>query len=166
MKKILLFAFLFVMLNAMAQQEQSHWFMGTYLGMKFTNGTMNVIPVNTNSSYAPYVSGSYSDPKTGALMFYTNGSYVYNRKHKQMPNGFYINNETYGIHSVVVPHPGDSSLFYIIASASADSKLYYALVDMRLQGGLGDVGQKIQLLDANADLPFCVVKQLYEEGFG
>ncbi|MES2558849.1 MAG: gliding motility-associated C-terminal domain-containing protein [Bacteroidota bacterium] len=165
MKKLLLGIFIFHCLFSVAQQERSNWFMGTYLGMKFTGAGMQVIPVNTTPSYAPYGSACYSDPLTGQLLFYTNGSYVYNRQHKQMPNGFYINEETYGIHTVIVPHPGNKFLYYIISSASYQTKLYYATVDMRLQGGQGDVVEKIKVLDGASDLPFCVVKQLYDEGY-
>ncbi len=165
MKQRLLFLLLFAKVTCFAQNERSNWFMGTFLGMKFTNNVMSIVPANTTPSYAPYASASYSNPATGALMLYTNGSYVYNRQHQQMLNGFYINDETFGIHSVIVPHPGNKNLFYIISSASAVSRLYYATVDMRLQGGLGNVTDKAKVLDNNADLPFCVVKQLYDEGY-
>jgi gliding motility-associated-like protein len=165
MKNTLLFFVCLAPLIGFAQQERNHWFMGTYVGMKFTGGKMSVIPVNTTPSYAPYASTSYSNPATGDLMFYTNGSYVYNRQHKQMPNGFYINEETFSIHTVIVPDPANPGLFYIISSASSESKLYYATVDVRLQGGLGDVVSKAHLLDSSADLPFCIVKQLYDEGY-
>ncbi|MES2780471.1 MAG: gliding motility-associated C-terminal domain-containing protein [Bacteroidota bacterium] len=165
MKKLLLVILIFQALLGAAQHERDNWFMGTYLGMKFNGTGMQVIPVNTSPSYAPYASATYSDPITGQLLFYTNGSYVYNRLHQQMPDGFYINGETFGIHSVIVPHPGNKFLYYIISSASTETKLYYATVDMRLQGGLGDLVYKNQVLDGTSDLPFCVVKQYYDEGY-
>ncbi len=148
-----------------AQNQNNHWFMGTYLGMRFTNNTMQPIPVNTSKMYAPYGSASYSDPITGALKFYTNGAYVYNRLHHQMPNGFYINNETFAAHCVIIPHPGNIHLYYIITGSTSSSTLYYALVDMRLNNGLGDITEKAKVLHNNADLHFTVVKQYYDAGY-
>lgn len=165
MRNILFTLVIFKSLVGLSQQERNNWFMGTYLGMNFSGSAMQVIPVNTTPSYAPYASAVYSDPTSGQLLFYTNGSYVYNRQHQQMPNGFYINGETFGIHSVIVPHPGQKNLYYIFSSASTETKLYYATVDMNLQGGLGDVVEKVKVLDANTDLPFCVVKQYFDEGY-
>lgn len=148
-----------------AQQEQSHWLMGTYLGIRFNNGTAQVIPVNTSKMYAPFGSSSWSDPATGELLFYTSGAYVYNRQHKQMPNGFYINDETMSPHCVVVPMPGQKHKYYIFSSGTYSHKLYYTIVDMSMQGGLGDVASKGHVLAVNADNALLACSQLYNQGF-
>jgi gliding motility-associated-like protein len=147
-----------------AQNESNNWFMGSYLGMTFSGGTMKVIPENTTSMYAPYAAASYSDPKTGKLLLYTNGVNVYNRNHVQMLNGYAINGESYSAHAVIVPV--DTNLFYIITSSVENNRgLFYAVVDLTKNNGLGDVIEKGKSIVPDADLQFCVVKQLYENGY-
>jgi gliding motility-associated-like protein len=147
-----------------AQNEANNWFMGTYLGMKFLDGTRQVVPVKTTPMYAPYAAASYSDPQTGELLFYTNGVTVFNKNHKQIPNGYNINGETYSSHAVIVPM--DSHKFYIISSSTTSNRgIFYAVVDMRKNDGLGDVVESAKSIIPNADLQFCVVKQLFENGY-
>jgi gliding motility-associated-like protein len=160
-----LFFILLIPTGLFAQKQNNNWFFGTYLGMKFDGGNMSIVPPQTSKMYAPYGCTSYSDPSSGALLFYTNGAYVYNRFHQQMPNGFYINNETFGIHTMIVPVPGSTRFYYIFASASSESKLYYCKVDMQLDNGKGDIIENRTLLGDFFDLQFTVVKQYYDNGY-
>jgi gliding motility-associated-like protein len=148
-----------------AQREQENWFMGTYLGMKFQGNTMSVIPVNTSKMYASYGSATWSDPVTGELLFYTNGNVVYNRQHKQMPNGAGLNSDNMPTHTMIVPNPADKNLFYVFSSPATSTGLFYAEVDMRLQGGMGDVPSPSQFFVSSADLAFCIVRQASGEGY-
>lgn len=85
-----------------------------------------------------------SDPFTGQLLFYTNGIYVYNRNHVQMPNGFGLfadESTTQG--ALIVPRPGNKNQYYIFTHGGGfgvtTKRLHYSIVDMTANGGLGDV---------------------------
>lgn len=151
--------------SVMAQNQNNNWFFGAYLGMQFNGGTMKVIPPKTSAMYSAYGSSSYSDPATGNLLFYTNGSAVYNRFHKQMPNGFNINDDNNATHTIAVPVPGSTRFYYIFSSATAGGRIYYSKIDMQLDNGRGDVVESRNLIGNTFDLQFTLVKQLYDHGY-
>lgn len=102
----------------------------------------------------------------GQLLFYSNGCEVANRLHLVMPNGFGLNPgdlsgqvcpwKGYLVPqgAMVLPMPGDTSRFYLIhMGAQYEPKrklrlgpLYYSIVDMKLNNGLGDVTSKNNVL--------------------
>jgi hypothetical protein len=80
----------------------------------------------------------------GKLLFYTDGVNVYNKEHRQMPNGYRLMGNKSASHSgVVVPLPGSGSKYYIF-TANRDKLMgvRYSIVDMEADGGLGDVVMK------------------------
>ena len=93
------------------------------------------------------------DP-TGALLFYSNNEYVYNRDGLQMPNGRLINpvGRT-ATHTITLPLPGSDSLWYLFYPDTYDpwdqardtiTTLYFAIIDLALDGGRGAVILKDQ----------------------
>ncbi|MFA6260907.1 MAG: gliding motility-associated C-terminal domain-containing protein [Bacteroidia bacterium] len=165
MKPCLFILLSFITTSAFAQKEGDNWFLGTFLGMNFSTGSMQVIPVNTSKMYAPFGSCTWSDPATGQLLFYTSGAYVYNRQHQQMPNGFYINEETLSAHTVIVPVPGSKTRYYIFSTSTTSSNIYYTLVDMDLQNGLGDVVSKANVIDSQIENEFLVCSMPHRQGY-
>ncbi len=163
--KTLLFLCLWSSTLAYSQNRDNNWFFGSLLGMQFSGSGMSIIPAGTSPIYSPYAAASYSDPLTGALMFYTNGSIVYNRNHQMMPNGDFINGDALAIHCYIVPHPGNPDQYFILSSSPQGNTLYYALVDMRMNGGLGGVVSKINPVTNRADKAFTIVKNLYDEEY-
>ncbi|MDA3819337.1 MAG: discoidin domain-containing protein [Candidatus Delongbacteria bacterium] len=97
----------------------------------------------------------------GDLLFYTNGVSVWNANHATMPNGTGLYGSISSTQSgVIVPHPGDPDTYYIFTLyRNGDYEighkgLCYSIVDMTLDGGLGDVvsGQKnIELNNPNTE---------------
>jgi len=88
--------------------------------------------------------GTISD-KNGDLLFYTDGSEIYNRCHLPMLNGTGVvlggGSKTFAI---PFQNPGNPQQYYIISTYNASppinrKALYYTLVDMSLDGGLGGV---------------------------
>ncbi len=80
----------------------------------------------------------------GPLEFYTDGTYVYNQNHTQMPNGSGLFGHSSSTQSgIIVPKPGSTTQYYIFTVDAADNGLAhglcYSLVDMTLNDGLGDV---------------------------
>ena len=112
------------------------------------------------------VNTSYSDPKTGELLFYTNGCYVINKLHQIMKNGDSLNKG--GLSFVYMCFKGEGgnesqnhvilpfldgtnrlALFHDthISSNNVDSSYFnLSIIDMDKENGLGMVVQKQKLV--------------------
>lgn len=148
--------------QGMAQKQGNHWFFGDGAGIEFVNGN----PVSLNTGQTSFIgcpachaegSAVMSD-SSGALLMYTDNKNVWNKNHQLMPNGNNLLSSfssTQG--SLIVPKPGSDSLYYIFnvgsfyQNGSTPLNFGYSVVDMCLDGGLGDVivGQKNILLQSN-----------------
>lgn len=136
-----------------AQREAWNWYFGHRAGVTFSSGTAQSLSdgrLSTNEGCA-----TQSDPVTGDLLFYTDGVTVWNRMHDVMPGGEGLYGDASTSQSaLIVPVPGNSSLYYIfnpapITSSAIGSRcfcLYYSVVDMRKQGSFGEVVRWNQLL--------------------
>jgi len=87
-------------------------------------------------------------------MFYSDGSNVWDRNFCIMPNGRdLIGGRLFGQHALIVPMPGSSDRYYLftLQRFEEDYGLYYTVIDMSLNGGLGDVvpGTKNTMLLSN-----------------
>lgn len=83
--------------------------------------------------------------ENGKLLFYTNAEVIMNAMHDTMPNGKGLGSNTSSTQgALIVPHPGNSNLYYVFTvDFEGNSKgMQYSIVDMSLQGGLGDVTVK------------------------
>lgn len=143
-----------------AQNQNNNWFFGTYLGMNFTNNIMTPIPDNTSGMYSPAGCSSLSDNATGNLLFYTNGTKVFNKAYMVMPNGQLIAN-AYASNCLVVKGNNKKHLIFYTNETNI---IYYAMVDMTLNNGFGDVVYKDSLLGTNMDLQFTAVRMPNNQG--
>lgn len=148
-----------------AQIEASNWFFGNQMGLKFTQGPQNISGGQINSLEG---TAAISD-NNGNLLFYTDGVTVWNSNHQPMPNG----NGLLGFNSssqsaIILRKPGSSAIYYIFTADGTSSALNhhmengyrYSIVDMTLQGGLGDVTvDKNILLYAPSTERIAAVKQ-------
>ncbi|OWY25621.1 PKD domain-containing protein [Sphingobacteriales bacterium UPWRP_1] len=122
-----------------AQNETKNWYFGEFAGLNFNPGAPVALTngvLNTDEGCA-----TISDA-AGQLLFYTGGNRVFNRNHLQMPNGFGLMGDISSTQSaIIVPQPGSSTLYYIftVDEEGGPNGLRYSMVDMNLQGGLGDV---------------------------
>lgn len=148
MKNLIYILLLFATIDAMAQGEANFWYFGQQGGLNFNNGTATLAlgsSINTNEGCASFSNAS------GNLLFYTDGIKVWNKNHGVMPNGTnLLGNPSSSQSAIIVPHPGNSNLFYIFTVGAneynsdglltrATDGLNCYTVDMRLNGGLGDV---------------------------
>lgn len=124
-------------------------------GLDFTAGapvptsTCSIMPDDGNAVVESV--STMSDKNTGALLFYTEGLNIWDKNHTLMPNGSGLIGST-GVSStqgaLIIPQPGSDSLYYVFTTGSHvdgfASGLRYSVVDISLNGGLGDVipGQK------------------------
>ena len=124
-----------------AQKQANYWYFGANAGISFALGPPS--PLTNGALNTGEGCSSISTP-AGALEFYTDGTYVYNKNHVRMPNGTGLNGHSSSTQSgIIVPKPGSTTEYYIFTVDVADNGLVnglcYTKVDMALQDGLGDV---------------------------
>jgi len=144
MKKIFFNIILIVLSISVFSQNGNkayHWYFGVNAGVDFSTG----IPVaKTDGQLTGWEGCATVDDKNGNFLFYTDGQKVYNRNHQVMPNGSgLMGHWSASQSSIIVPCPGNDSLFYIFTVDAIDNHLQnglrYSVVNMHLNGGLGDV---------------------------
>ncbi|PRP65893.1 T9SS type B sorting domain-containing protein [Nonlabens agnitus] len=122
-----------------AQQQANNWYFGDKAGITFNQGE----PVALTDSQMFSLEGcSAISDRDGNLMFYSNGMEVWDRNHNVMPNGSGLLGDISTTQSgIIVPYPGKEDLFYIftVDDFGEENGLRYSIIDMRLNGGLGDV---------------------------
>ena len=145
---------------AFAQREYNIWHFGLGAGIDFNSGSPVVInngKTNTREGVA-----TFSDPTTGKLLFYTDGSTVWDASHTVMPNGGGLRGDGSSTQSgVIIPNPDvytggpNKDIYYLFTTSSninGFQGVRYNIVDMSLPGNgssLGDVTSKNNLLLTN-----------------
>jgi hypothetical protein len=139
---------IFSFVGSNAQHETDNWYFGLMAGINFSAGvaTAQYGGMTTNTEGCSSISDA-----SGNLLFYTDGVYVWNRNHQQMPNGSGLHGSTSSTQSaLVVPKPGSSTEYYIftVDETGNANGFEYSIVDMTLAGGLGDVSSlNVHVLD-------------------
>jgi gliding motility-associated-like protein len=153
MKNLFATALLLILISsAHAQGEFNRWYFGYGCGMNFNNTPPSIIspnPMSTDDNTATISDAS------GNLLFYANGLAAYNRTNVVMPNGSGLTgNSTGGQTATIVQKPGSNNQYYLFAvdAMGGSNGIKYSIVDMTLNGGLGDIvsGQKNITLLASA----------------
>ncbi|AJR04627.1 T9SS type B sorting domain-containing protein [Siansivirga zeaxanthinifaciens] len=165
---LLLFFACFSML-CFSQNEASNWFFGENAGIKFNliNGTIS----NSTAGRINTIEGcaSISDGN-GNLLFYTDGTTVYNSAHNVMQNGNFLLGDASSTQSaIVVPKPGDANIYYVftVGSNRNPTGLNYSTIDISQNGGLGAVISKNNNLLSNSSekvtavLKDCITKSIW-----
>ena len=148
--------------KAQNPKQANIWFFGYYAGLDFTNG--NPVALTSGAMWASEGSSVACDP-TGNLLFYTNGGEyssqtgaVWNRNHQIMPNGSLgtLAGCASSIQSSIgLKKPGSSNIYYLFSTDCAENGLEkgltYSIIDMDLNGGLGDVIVKGEPLVGNTN---------------
>jgi gliding motility-associated-like protein len=122
-------------------EEANIWYFGEYAGLDFSNGFPIAL---TNGSLNTLEGCSSISTSNGELLFYTDGQDVWQNNHIIMPNGSGLMGHKSSTQSaIIVPNPGNHDLYYIFTVDATENNLSnglrYSLVDMSLNGGMGDV---------------------------
>jgi hypothetical protein len=139
-----------------AQKQDYVWCFGDSAGLDFNSGS----PVPFQSAMNAHEAASSIADKQGNLLFYvgdrnfsTQYSSVRNFNHQIMYNGDSLlsaGSVTNGL--MIVPFPDDSNKYYLFHRSYPPGLLYYSVIGISLQGGLGAVDQKNILLIGNTNL--------------
>lgn len=162
MKKIILFViFSLITLNIYSQNEASNWYFGEDAGISFNIFTGGVTPIGDGEINTREGCASISD-SNGDLLFYTDGTTVYNRNHDIMDNGNdLLGDESSTQSAIVVPKPNDPNTYYIftVGSNQTNTGLNYSEVDITADSNNGSVIKKnTNLLSQCAEKISAVVK--------
>lgn len=135
---------------AFSQKVANNWLFGDF-GLEFKSDTVVI-----RKDYAVHKNrgmGIISD-SNGQLLCYTDGMTIWNKNHTIMPNGQNMSTTLSGTKiqsSLIIPKPGSSSIYYTFTvhtyNGQSAAGLYYSIVDITKDNGLGDVtlkGNKIQ----------------------
>ncbi|NND51266.1 MAG: PKD domain-containing protein, partial [Flavobacteriaceae bacterium] len=141
-----------------AQLESAHWYFGVNAGLNFNQG----VPLPLLDGVLNTIEGceAISDAQ-GNLLFYTDGTTVWNRNHLPMPNGEDLLGSFSSAQSaLIVPKIDDPNIYYVFTSdvvqayfgGGSGNGLNYSVVDMSLEFGLGDVTTKnVNLLPQSSE---------------
>ncbi len=162
--RIVLGTLIFIISNTLlySQKEGYIWYFGYHCGFDFTQGSPIVlkdgkVKINGSSAVA-------TNPKTGELLFYTDGRNFWNSNHELMQNKFTKTGDCWvqlTQPALIIPSTENSDLFdvFLIQPISEDTDtincryypklnspyfesglaLYYYQVDMTLNNGLGNI---------------------------
>ena len=143
---LLFLLFFSLTLHDLVSQDGAHqadiWYFGRGAGLKF-NGSGPPVPLHDGAHNALDGSAVISDRVTGELLFYTDGSTVWNAEHRPMPSGTgLLGDESSGQPAMIVPDPGQADRYYVFTTSSndkSDRTFRYSIVDMSRDSGRGDV---------------------------
>src|SRR5258706_237463 len=131
----------FVSTSVLGQGKENVWYVDNGAGLDFATVPTTVLQDGNAGLYTFTGEGVGAICNaSGTLLFYTNGNIVYNKNHVAMTNGTGLyGNGTTMQRGTVVPKIGSAAHYYIISPADIDSATKWSIVDMSLNGGLGDV---------------------------
>ena len=122
----------------------------------FVNSSNNIVKLNfakskPSTSYTGISNGfeaiAHAEDGLGNVLFYVNADGIYNAHNVIMPGSetIYANSSSSEID--ICPFPNDPNKFYVFYNAEFCSRLFYSVVDMKLDGGKGGVVKLNILLD-------------------
>ncbi|WP_338356871.1 T9SS type B sorting domain-containing protein [Yeosuana marina] len=176
MKKItFLFIFLCLGFKSLGQSEAANWYFGYGGGIRFNQTSNSITSLNDGQLFTNEGCTSISDD-TGNLLFYTDGTRVWNKNHQIMPNGTGLYGDSSSTQSaIIVPKPNDPNIYYIFTVDNwldnTNYGLNYSEVDITLDSGLGAVTNKnINLLKESSEkitagLKDCITKSIWVLSF-
>lgn len=140
----------------------NQWYFGEMAGLDF-NFTPPQALVDANQMFSPEGCATMSG-SNGELLFYTNGSTVWNKDHDIMANGTNIGGDsTAAQSSIILPFPDDNTMFYIFTTEEVYGdftfNLKMSIVDMKKDTARG------QVLIKNVSIIECSTERVTASGF-
>ncbi|MFN0189627.1 MAG: M43 family zinc metalloprotease [Bacteroidia bacterium] len=141
-------AYIFIRVGICDNKQINQWIFGKNAGLNFNSGT----PIPFSGSVMIQFEGCSSiADENGNLLFYSDGINVWNKNHQQMPNGFGLKGDQSSSQSaLILKQPTNDSLYYLFTTDNSEDSLLdgfqYNIININLNGGMGDVVVKNQLL--------------------
>src|SRR5688572_8143282 len=114
----LILSVIFTLLSPLVFSQQGNiWYFGYNSGLTFNTNPPSVL--NDGQLFTDEGCAVMND-FNGQLLFYTDGSKVWNRQHQIMSNGTGLYGHISAANSaIIVPKPGSSTIFYIFTADAA-----------------------------------------------
>ena len=153
MKSIsILISLIFLFSIIYGQKEANIWYFGNQAGLDFNSGSP--VTLTDGAMFAFEGCASIAD-EDGNLLFYTDGSSVWNANHITTANGFgLLGNASSTQSAIIVKNPSNDSIYYIftVPAQGFGDGLRYSEFNINLDGGLGDINGVKNIMLAN---PVC-----------
>ncbi len=141
MKKIIYFLFLCSFFEISAQGEANNWFFGQNASLNF-----NQTPPKSETGQLSTNEGcsSFSD-SNGNLLFYSDGTTVWDKNHAIMPNGNNLKGHPSSTQSaIIIPKPNSANMYYLFTVGarikdSGEFGFHYYTIDMTANNGNGAI---------------------------
>lgn len=132
--------------NAYSQKESANWYFGDLAGLNFNSGSP--VPLLNGELVTREGCATISDP-LGNLLFYTDGSIVWDRQHNIMQDGMgLLGHSSSTMSALIIPKPGNLNAYYIftidkpsyfLTQGQPIDGVNYSEVDMSLNNGYGGI---------------------------
>ncbi|MBK8499437.1 MAG: PKD domain-containing protein [Flavobacteriales bacterium] len=144
-KRSALAAWMLLGAGLLVSAQGTIWHFGDGAGLDFSSGAP--VAIGGGASYSLDNSTTVTD-NAGSLLFYSNGESVWDATHNVMPNGSGLLGDLDAGQCALAVHRPGTDIFYLftVDNWNGVNGLRYSVVDMDLNGGLGDVTLKNQML--------------------
>lgn len=124
-----------------AQNEASKWYFGVNAGLDFMTSPPSIL---TNGQMIAGEGSTGISDAAGNLLFYSDGSTIWNSAHVPMANGTGLAGSSAATQcGIVIKQPGNSNIYYIFTLMyNLIGGLTYSTIDMNLAAGMGSVTVK------------------------
>ena len=147
---------IFLTINSSAQRQDRIWLFADSSGIDFNN-LQSPLAINSNIANPCYTAFTSIADYSGNLLFYAAGVEltdqairVFDKNGNIMQNGDSVMGyPTVGQACLIIPFPSDSTKFYLFTSdrnSGTGNYIYYSIVNINMNNGLGDVTSKNNLL--------------------
>ena len=150
-KILLLFFSILVSSAGFSQRETTWWYFGNGTGLDFTKvlDGVDLVPTKVSGPIATGEGCCALSDYNGNLLMASDGRTVYNKNRAVMKNGTgLLGHESSSQSSIVMARPSHPNQYYIVtvpdyATGSGTANgINYSIVDLSLEGGLGEVTEK------------------------
>jgi gliding motility-associated-like protein len=154
MRKLITILLILCSFTLFAQKEANIWYFGDKCGLDFNSG--EPVSLSVFHQYALRGTASISD-SSGNLLFYSNGIDLFNKEYQKMLGGEDLKGPHDATQRILfVQKPGSDNLYYVFNVGSRHglgliSGLWYNIVDMNKDGGLGEAILRDQFLNTAYD---------------
>lgn len=171
-RSVLALFLLFSSLAASGQKEPSIWIFGDHNGLDFRSGSPVAI-TNPNVSYhgAELQGVATVTNASGDLLFYAENGIVYNKQHDTMQNGsgmysVWAASQTgltiRALHDTTLYYMFTTNMYEINGQSYSKPDLWYSIIDMKANNGLGAVTTKNVPLFNKPTTQLCAIRHCNE----
>ena len=144
-----LFLFLFICATLLAQNEASFWYFGQNAGVRF-DADLGTVTAVTDGQLSTLEGCTSISDEDGNLLFYSDGSTIWNRNHQVMLNGTGLKGDDSSTSSgLIVPKPQDPTFYYLFTVDEPHHNNTSAFPTMSANDGINDgfMYSRINILD-------------------